>query len=202
MTNSQLDTTNESQEVSPFPAGDHKAHDHIYTLHTIISNRKSENKDTFVCFVDAKKAFDTVNRECFWFKLMSIGIKGKILNAIQSLYDNLSYTVRINNQETDWFRVTQGVKQGCVISPTLFSIYINDLAKELEDMQCGLTIQETMHIPVLFYADDIAIISFTEGGMQQMLDKLNDWCNKWRVVINQTKTKVLHFRPKAKNVTR
>ena len=176
--------------------------DHIYTLHTIISNRKSENKDTSVCFVDAKKAFDTVNRECLWFKLMSIGIKGKILNAIQYLYENLSCTVRINNQETDWFRVTQGVKQGCVISPTLFSIYVNDLAKELEDMQCELSIQETMHISVLFYADDIAIISETEGGMQQMLDKLNDWCNKWRIVINENKTKILHFRPKAKNVTR
>ena len=69
-------------------------------------------------------------------------------------------------------------------------------------MQCGLTIQETMHISVLFYADDIAIISETEGGMQQMLDKLNDWRNKWRIVINENKTKILHFRPKAKNVTR
>ena len=58
-----------------------------------------------------------------------------------------------------------------------------------------------MHI-VLFYADDIAIISESEGGMQQMLDKLNDWCNKWHIVIIENKTKRLHFRPKAKNVTR
>ena len=64
-------------------------------------------------------------------------------------------------------------------------------------MQCVLTIQETMHIAVLFYADDIAIISETEGGMQQMLDKLSDWCNKRRIVINENKTKVLHFRHKA-----
>ena len=113
------------------------------------------------------------------------------------MYENLS----CNNQETDWFRVTQGVKQGCVISPILFSIYVNDLSKELEDMQCGLTIQEPMHISVLFYADDIAIISESEGGIQQMLDKLIDWCNKWRIVINENKTKILHFRPKAKNVT-
>ena len=49
--------------------------DHIYTLFTVINNRKLENKDTFVCFVDAKKAFDTVNRDCLWYKLMCIGIK-------------------------------------------------------------------------------------------------------------------------------
>ena len=94
-----------------------------------------------------------------------------------------------------------GCKAGLCNFADLFSIYVNDLAKELEDMQCGLTIQETMHISVLFYADDIAIISETEDGMQQMLDKLNDWCNKWRIVINENKTKILHFRPKAKNVT-
>ena len=52
--------------------------DHIYTLYTKIreSNRKSENKDTVVCFMDAKKAFDTVDRDCLWYKLMGIGIKG------------------------------------------------------------------------------------------------------------------------------
>ena len=132
---------------------------------------------------------------------MSIGIKGKFLNAVQSLYENLSCSVRVNNLGTDWFSVTQGVKQGCVISPTLFSIYMNDLAKELDDMRCGVTLEETLQLSVLFYADDIAILSETEEGMQKMLDKLNDWCNKWRIVINENKTKILHFRPKAKNGT-
>ena len=131
-----------------------------------------------MCFVDANKAFDTVNRNCLWYKLMSIGIKGKFLNAVQSLYENLSCSVRVNNLGTDWFSVTQGVKQGCVISPTLFSIYMNDLAKELDAVRCGVTLEETLQLSVLFYADDIAILSETEEGMQKMLDKLNDWCNK------------------------
>ena len=175
--------------------------DHIYTLYTIINNRKLEKKDTFVCFVDAKKAFDTVNRDCLWYKLMCIGINGKFLNAVQSLYDNLSCTVRINNFETDWFNVTQGVKQGCVISPTLFSIYVNDLAVELNSLNCGVSLHETLNISILLYADDIAILSETEAGMQTMLNKLDDWCRKWRIMVNESKTKVLHFRPKAMNIT-
>ena len=175
--------------------------DHIYTLYTVINNRKLDNKDTFVCFVDAKKAFDTVNRDCLWYKLMSIGINGKFLNAVQSLYDNVSCTVRVNNCETDWFSVTQGVKQGCVISPTLFSIYVNDLAVELDNLNCGVSLQETLNISVLLYADDIAILSETEAGMQTMLNKLDDWCRKWRITVNETKTKVLHFRPKARIAT-
>ena len=50
--------------------------DHIYLLHSILSNRKLSKKDTFVCFVDAKKAFDTVDRDCLWYKLLKIGIHG------------------------------------------------------------------------------------------------------------------------------
>ena len=170
--------------------------DHIYTLYTVINNRKLENKDTFVCFVDAKKAFDTVNRDCLCYMLMCIGIKGKFLSAVQSLYNNLSCTVRVNNFETDWFNVTQGVKQGCVISPTLFSIYVNNLAEELDSLNCGVSLQEALNISVLLYADDIAILSETEAGMQTMLNKLDDWCRKWRITVNETKTKVLHFKQK------
>ena len=95
----------------------------FYTLYTVINNRKLENKDTFVCFVDAKKAFDTVNRDCLRYKLMCIGIKGKFLNAVQSLYDNLSCTIKVNNFETDWFCVTQEEKTGlCYFSDALFSL--------------------------------------------------------------------------------
>ena len=114
----------------------------------------------------------------------NIGINGKFLNAVQSLYDNLSCTVRVNNFGTDWFNVTQGVKQGCVISPTLFSIYVIDLAVELNSLNCGVSLQETLNISILLYADDIAILSETEAGMQAMLNKLDGWCRKWRTMYN------------------
>ena len=50
------------------------------------------------------------------------------------------------------------------------------------------------------FVDDITIISESEEGIQRMLDKLNDWCNKWLIVIYENKSKILHFRPKARNV--
>ena len=72
---------------------------------------------------------------------------------------------------------------------------------ELNNLNCGVSLQETLNISVLLYADDIAILSETEAGMQTMLNKLDDWCRKWRITVNETKTKVLHFRPKAKIAT-
>ena len=57
--------------------------EHIYPRYAVINKRKQQKQSTFVCFVDAKKAFDTVHRDCLWYKLMSPGIKGKILKAVQ-----------------------------------------------------------------------------------------------------------------------
>ena len=167
--------------------------DHIYALYNILNCRKLEKKDTFACFVDAKKAFDTVNRDCLWYKLLKIGIHGHILSAIKSLYMSVSCTVRINDNFTEWFNVNQGVKQGCVLSPTLFSIYINDLATDIKNLNCGLTI-DNINISIFLYADDIVLISENANGLQSMLNVLNDWCCKWRITVNENKTKVLHFR--------
>ena len=67
-----------------------------------------------------KKAYDTVNREMLWYKLIALGINGKFLKGIQSMYVNVQYSVKINGYMTDMFDVNMGVKQGCKLSPTLF----------------------------------------------------------------------------------
>ena len=90
-----------------------------------------------------------------------------------------------------------GVKQGCVLSPTLFSIYVNDLASEIKNLGCGVSFDD-ISISILLYADDIALISSNEEDFQRMLNVLSEWSNKWRITINEKKTKVIHFRPTMK----
>ena len=68
-------------------------------------------------------------------------------------------------------------------------------------LQCGVTILETIQISVVFHVDDIVVTSESEDGVQQMLDKFIEWCSKWRIVINENKTNILHFRPKTKYLT-
>ena len=146
-----------------------------------------------MCYVDAKKAFDSINRSCLWYKLQRFGIKGKLLTAMQALYQDVQCAVRVNGTLTNWFGVSSGVKQGCVISPTLFGIYVNDLAEEIKALQCGIDLGDR-HVSIMLFADDIALISDTEEKLQQMLDCLKDWCTKWRMSLNMSKTKVVHYR--------
>ncbi len=80
------------------------------------------------------------------------------------------------------------------VEAELFSIYINDLAEEIKAMNIGVNIDDDI-IAILMFADDIALIAGNEGGIQKMMDKINSWCEKWKMVINEKKTQVMHFRP-------
>ena len=171
--------------------------DHIFSLTSIIRNRLYANKDTFVAFIDMQKAFDWVNRDLLWYKLLIHNISGNIYWAIRSLYNNTISCVRLNNLYSKWFDVTTGVRQGDNLSPTLFGIFINDLAIEIQNLGLGVTIGEHK-VSILLYADDIAILSENEENLQKMLDKLNEWCQKWQLSINSQKSQTVHSRRKRK----
>ena len=174
--------------------------DHMYVLYTTVKNRLLHNKDTFACFIDAKKAFDKVDRDCMWYKLHDIGVKGKMFNAIKSLYTDVTCKVRVNGQCTESFPVNCGAKQGCNLSPTLFAFYINDLALDIKNLNVGITAGK-LNLSLLLYADDIVLLAGTAGDLQLQLNVLNRWCHKWRMTINQTKSKVIHFRCKTTKQT-
>ncbi len=171
--------------------------EHIYLLNSTVNMSLSEGNQVFSCYVDFKQAFDRIDRDCLWYKLISMGVKGRIYCAIKSLYDNIRCCVRLNNGlgVTNTFPVTTGLKQGCNLSTSMFNIYINDLCAEINRLQCGVKVGEN-RISMLMYADDLVLLSNSALRLQQMLDCLTIWCKKWRMDINQKKTKIMHFRKK------
>jgi len=77
---------------------------------------------------------------------------------------------------------------------------MNDLAEIINELGCGVKFNEET-ISILLYADDIALITPDEQSLQLMLNKLTDWCSKWKLSVNPEKTKVIHFRPQSFSLT-
>ena len=169
--------------------------DHIFVISSIVRARLEEGKSTFVCFIDFKKAFDWINRELLEYKLLCSGILGTFYKAIKALYKAPVACLELNNFRTGWFPTPFGVKQGDVLSPTLFALYVNDLAKEIKQANLGVSIGN-INLSILLYADDIALMAENESNLQNMLNIVSKWCSKWRLAINREKTQIIHFRKK------
>jgi hypothetical protein len=127
------------------------------------------------------------------------GITGRILAAIRSLYQGFKCSIRLNGIMSDWFGSTCGVKQGCLMSPTLFDLYVDTLATDIQQGNTGID-YNGVNIGILMYADDVVLLANTPAGLQTQLNILNDWCRKWRLSLNRDKTSVIVFRPRNKEL--
>ena len=114
--------------------------------------------------------------------------------AIRSLYDSVRSCVRINGLKTDWFDVNIGLRQGCNLSPTLFNLFIDDLAVSVKGK--GIDVGDE-NICILMYADDLVLLADNEHDLQVMLDSLNSWCRKNHMSVNSNKSQIVHFRPRS-----
>ena len=118
---------------------DRSCQDHLFTVYNLVESRKLSSLQTFVCFIDFRKAFDSINRDLLWKKLEhNFNIKGRFLNILKTMYENVSNCVRVNDDVSDWFSINSGVKQGCVLSPTLFDMFINDLMQDIQALNTGI----------------------------------------------------------------
>ena len=175
--------------------------EHIYTLSSLIRKRKGSGLSTYVAFIDIEKAFDKVDRKLLLYKLLKLNVNGKFYHSIKNMYSNNQYTIGINKLFTPWFEANMGIRQGDCLSSTLFALFINDLAIEIKKLNKGIDING-YELCLLLFADDIALISDSEEHLQEMLNCVHNWCNKWRLRVNCKKTKVVHFRTLNESITK
>ena len=167
--------------------------DNIFILNGLISHCLSNNRKLFCAFVDFKKAFDFVVRENLWYKLIKMGVRGKILNVIKSMYECVKSKVKCNNVLSEEFMCTLGVRQGECLSPFLFSMFLNDIEEELiqkgvEGINIGY-----LNLAILLYADDIILFANSSDALQHSLNVLEEYCLRWKLTVNTEKTKVMIF---------
>ena len=164
------------------------------SLTSIIETRKRNKLPTYCAFIDFKKAYDYVDRKILWERLQRVGVSGRMLSAVKSLYSNITACVRINGMCTDWFTVSTGLRQGCTLSPILFNLFIDDLAVQLQAVGKGIVINDEA-ISILLYADDVVLLAENEDDLQHMLNILSQWCNRNNMIVNCSKSNIVHFRP-------
>jgi hypothetical protein len=174
--------------------------DNLFILNGLVEKQLILGKKLVVCFVDFSKAFDLINRHILFYKLMSSGIHGRVIDTIRDLYKKTCFHVKTKDGLSQLISDTVGVNQGGNLSPTLFRQYIADLGKYLH-RQCGIVVGEEILTHIL-WADDLILISDSESGIQKQLDGLFDFCSANHMIVNEMKTKVMHFGPKNKVIVK
>ena len=135
----------------------------------------------FIWLSSIKRAFDRVVRAELWKCLAERDIFGELLRAIQSLFIILcsKAAVRTREGETDWFEV----KCGCVLSPLLFIIYMDNITKRAN--------QEEKSVEELMFADDLVLIAEDQSKLQEMVSNLDQQCQSYVMRISRDKTEVM-----------
>nr|VZI26919.1 unnamed protein product [Spirometra erinaceieuropaei] len=166
-------------------------------------------------FAHLTKAFDTVNREGLWKIMQKFGCPERFTQMVRQLHDGMMARVTDNGAVSEAFAVTNGVKQGCVLAPTLFSLMFSAMLMDAyRDERPGIRIayrtdghllnQRRMHfksrvspttVHELLFADDCALNATSEEEMQRNMDLFSAACENFGLVINTQKTVVMHQPP-------
>ena len=150
-------------------------------------------KNLSTCFVDIRKAFDTVPRSKLFYTLVKeYNIGGKFLAILQQIYNGNKIYIKLADGLVQPFETTVGVKQGCVFSPILFNLYINKICS-IFDQSCDPVQLKNMDLNCLLWADDLFLVSKTANGLQNAIDKMSQFYSSMGLEVNIKKTKVMVF---------
>ena len=154
-----------------------------WILTEVVSYYIRNNTSVYCCLLDLKKAFDKVEFGKLFEKLIDRKIPSIFLRLLIFIYLNQSCRVRWDSSLSEEFTVKNGVRQGAVLSPTLFDLYLNSLLLQLERAGFGC------HVGIFFYgalayADDIALLCPTRNGLQEMFSICESYFNQHKITIS------------------
>ena len=134
-------------------------------------------------------------------KLLDYNINGKFYDCLVNIYSNDIACIKISEHITPSFLANQGVKQGCILSPTFFNIFLADFQRLVETNECNpVTLEEGTLLSCLIWADDILLMSKSKSGMDNMLSALKSFSEDNGMTLNIKKTKVMTFNKNGRHV--
>ena len=149
-----------------------------------------------LCFLDISKGFDKVNISVLLLKLMSRGVPHALINVLHYWYSISMNCVRWENVLSAWFNLGAGIRQGGVLSPTLFSLYVDEMLKKCNKRGCLI---HGISVCALMYADDIVFMSPSVSDLQYLLDLCCHELSLLDLQINPSKSVAIRVGPRFMN---
>jgi len=137
--------------------------------------------------VDLKAAFDNIRREKLWSIIEELGIEKHTIGRVKRMYEDTRVTVRTEDGLTEAFSTKKGVRQGCVMSPLFFNLYIADLDRCMRKRGIGGIKLGNERILSLVYADDMIILAKNRKGLMDMIDTLKKVLKDKELELNTQK---------------
>lgn len=167
----------------------------IYALKEAVSKYRRQNSTMCLCFLDASKAFDRINHGKLFVKLQQRGVPPYLVRVLHFWYTHQTMQVRWGTTISEPFLVTNGVRQGGILSPMLFNLYMDNLTQRLKNCKTGCMVGERL-LNHLLYADDLVVMSPCSSGLQQLLRVCSDYGEQYDLKFNINKSVVMLVRAK------
>ena len=163
----------------------------IFNLRILCERYLQHQQDLFHVFVDFKKAFDRVCHAALCSTMKLYNINANLIKVIESLYSKDTSAVFYNGSVGEWFRTTVGVRQGCLLSPTLFNIFLERIMTDALDDHEGSVSTGGRTITNLRFADDIDALAGKEDELVKLVNHLDTGSTKYGMEISAEKTKLM-----------
>ncbi len=166
-------------------------------LKETVSYYTRNDSSVYCVLLDATKPFDRISYAKLFHKLIDRKLPAIVLRFLVNLYFEQAMCVQWDFNKSDTFNVYNGVKQGAIISPILFCVYIDDLLNRLQNSNLGCYIG-SLYAGSMAYADDLTLLAPTAEAMRSMLKVSSDYATEYSISFNPNKTKCMLFGPVGK----
>ena len=185
--------------------------DMVFSVRQLQEKCREQRQPLYMAFIDLTKAFDLVSRSGLFTLLQRVGCPPKLLSIISSFHNDMMGTVFYDGSDSDPFPIKSGVKQGCVLAPTLFGIFFSLLLSyafkgnedgiflhsrsdgnlfNLSRLRSKSKVRSVL-IREMLFADDAALAAHSEDALQRLITCFSDACLEFGLTISLKKTEVM-----------
>ena len=167
----------------------------LFVFKQIIDFYKRNSSPVYVTFLDLSKAFDRVNHKILFKKLLQYGLHPLLVRLFHTWYSCQSFRIKWGSTFSSSFQVSNGTRQGSVLSPTFFNIYMDELSHLLKNKMSGCFINSVCFNHLL-YADDMVLLAPSASALQSLVDLCSDYIKENDLLLNCKKSKYMVFKNK------